>query len=317
MADGFLASAGTFTFLFFALGGTKYAPFSSNGAHARAEPLRISASPTPLPRRSLEPLARDKEATLLRLPTRRVVRLQRSSNHETGLTFATRFNAASHALPSPRSIRQSSTSPVLLASRFLSRSGSCAPNVLPAFFALLTVQRIHSFRVSGGLFNPAVTLGMGIIGAITWLRVALLVAAQLLGAICAAAVLHALTPGSALPLQVMPPFHTDSRPLAGPLNAQTRLSPGMSIARGLFLEMFLTALLCLAIFFLAAEKHRGTFMAPVGIGLALWITQMLGGESAELLAHKAKLRLLECRAVYYTGASVNVRRVPLSPEQKD
>jgi aquaporin related protein len=27
---------------------------------------------------------------------------------------------------------------------------------------------------------------------------------------------------------------------------------------------------------LAAEKHRGTFLAPVGIGLALFITEMAG-----------------------------------------
>ncbi|BGP23753.1 hypothetical protein JCM10295v2_002654 [Rhodotorula toruloides] len=126
-----------------------------------------------------------------------------------------------------------------------------------AFGLSLLVSVWIFFKVSGGLYNPAVSLGMGLIGAITWLRVALLVAAQLLGAIAAAAVINALVPG--------------------PLNAQTRLAPGMSIARGLFLEMFLTALLCLAIFFLAAEKHRGTFMAPVGIGLALWTTQMLGG----------------------------------------
>ncbi|GEM08505.1 aquaporin [Rhodotorula toruloides] len=137
-----------------------------------------------------------------------------------------------------------------------------------AFGLSLLVSVWIFFKVSGGLYNPAVSLGMGLIGAITWLRVALLVAAQLLGAIAAAAVINALVPG--------------------PLNAQTRLAPGMSIARGLFLEMFLTALLCLAIFFLAAEKHRGTFMAPVGIGLALWTTQMLG--------------------VYYTGASVNPAR---------
>lgn len=40
--------------------------------------------------------------------------------------------------------------------------------------------------------------------------------------------------------------------------------------------MFLTAMLMLTIFMLAAEKHKGTFLAPVGIGLALFIAEMSG-----------------------------------------
>jgi aquaporin related protein len=37
----------------------------------------------------------------------------------------------------------------------------------------------------------------------------------------------------------------------------------------LFIEMFLTAQLVFTIFMLAAEKHKGTFIAPVGEFLAL------------------------------------------------
>ena len=40
--------------------------------------------------------------------------------------------------------------------------------------------------------------------------------------------------------------------------------------------MFLTAELMFTIFMLAAEKHKGTFLAPIGIGLALFIAE-LGG----------------------------------------
>lgn len=54
---------------------------------------------------------------------------------------------------------------------------------------------------------------------------------------------------------------------------------------GLFLEMFLTALLMITILLLAAEKHKATYLAPVGIGLALFIAEMTG--------------------VYYTGGSLN------------
>lgn len=40
--------------------------------------------------------------------------------------------------------------------------------------------------------------------------------------------------------------------------------------------MFLTAELVFTIFMLAAEKHKGTFIAPVGIGLALFIAELSG-----------------------------------------
>jgi hypothetical protein len=52
--------------------------------------------------------------------------------------------------------------------------------------------------------------------------------------------------------------------------------------------MFLTAQLVFTIFMLATEKHEGTFIAPLGIGLSLFIAELMG--------------------VYYTGGSVNPAR---------
>jgi aquaporin related protein len=52
--------------------------------------------------------------------------------------------------------------------------------------------------------------------------------------------------------------------------------------------MFLTAQLVLVVFMLAVEKHKSTFLAPVGIGLTLFVTQIVG--------------------VYYTGGSLNPAR---------
>lgn len=97
---------------------------------------------------------------------------------------------------------------------------------------------------------------MGLIGALTWVKAALLIFSQLLGGIAAAGVVSALFPG--------------------PLSVKTSLSPETSIVRGLFIEMFLTAQLVFCIFMLAAEKHRSTFMAPIGIGLALFVAEMAG-----------------------------------------
>ena len=47
----------------------------------------------------------------------------------------------------------------------------------------------------------------------------------------------------------------------------------------------MTAELVFTIYMLANEKHKATFMAPIGIGLALFIAEMIG--------------------VYYTGGSLN------------
>ncbi|KAI1612119.1 aquaporin rerated protein [Exophiala viscosa] len=124
------------------------------------------------------------------------------------------------------------------------------------------------YRISGGLFNPAVTLAMVITGNLPWFRGLLLLPMQLLGAIVAAAL-----------VKVMIPI---------PLAINTELSNGTTPAQGVFIEMFLTALLVFTILMLAAEKHYATFMAPVGIGLALFVAMMAG--------------------VHWTGASLNPAR---------
>ncbi|KAF2489037.1 aquaporin-like protein [Lophium mytilinum] len=134
-------------------------------------------------------------------------------------------------------------------------------------FSLLVNAWIF-FRISGGLFNPAVTLGMCLIGAVGWIRGAFALISQLAGAMAAAGVVSALFPG--------------------PLAVRTTLTAGTSVVRGLFIEMFLTAELVFCIFMLAAEKHKATFLAPIGIGISLFIAELAG--------------------VYYTGGSLNPAR---------
>lgn len=107
-------------------------------------------------------------------------------------------------------------------------------------------------RVSGGFFNPAVSLGMALIGEITPLRAILLTSVQILGGICGkpehpecqiaseinscwcirftsigCAILDAITPGT--------------------MHIRTTLTPGVSISRGLFIETFATTMLMLAV----------------------------------------------------------------------
>jgi aquaporin rerated protein, other eukaryote len=89
------------------------------------------------------------------------------------------------------------------------------------------------------------------------------VAAQLIAAIAASYVVSALLPG-ALPVS-------------------TKLDPTISTVRGLFLEMFLTACLVLAILMLPAGPFK-----PALVGLTLFAAEMAG--------------------VYYTGGSLNPAR---------
>lgn len=129
-----------------------------------------------------------------------------------------------------------------------------------AFGFSLAVNAWAFYRISGGLFNPAVVLGMCVSGSLPWTRGLFLIPAQLLGCMVAGALVQCMFPGD----------------VAATL---TKLSPGVSIAQGLFIEMFLTALLVFTILMLAAEKHQATFMAPIGIGLALFVAELSGKPS--------------------------------------
>lgn len=124
------------------------------------------------------------------------------------------------------------------------------------------------FRISGGLFNPAVTLGMVMVGAVPIVRALCLFVAQIAGGIAASAMVLGLFPTQ--------------------LNVRTTLAGGASVVQGIFIEAILTAELVFTIFMLAKEKHKATFIAPVGIGLSLFIGEMVG--------------------VYYTGGSLNPTR---------
>jgi aquaporin related protein len=95
-----------------------------------------------------------------------------------------------------------------------------------------------------------------------------IVATQLVAAIAASAVVKGIIPG--------------------PFTVGNKLDNGTSVVQGLFLEMFITTPLVLAVLFLAVEKHRGTYLAPVAIGLAAFIAHIVGTR--------------------YTGTSINPAR---------
>ncbi|RKF61063.1 Aquaporin-2 [Erysiphe neolycopersici] len=112
------------------------------------------------------------------------------------------------------------------------------------------------YRISGAQFNPAVTLALFLVGAVPIVRAVLNIIAQLLGAIAASALVMGLFPI--------------------PLSVRTSLGSGTSLVQGVFIEAILTAELVFTILMLAKEKHRATFLAPLGIGLALFVALLVG-----------------------------------------
>ncbi len=97
---------------------------------------------------------------------------------------------------------------------------------------------------------------MVITGTLPPVRGALLFLPQILGGMVAAGLVSCMFPGT--------------------LVVSTTLVNGTSIAQGLFIEMFLTAELVFTVLMLAAEKTKATFIAPVGIGLALFVSELAG-----------------------------------------
>lgn len=141
---------------------------------------------------------------------------------------------------------------------------------------------------------------MCLVGAVPWLRGALVIVTQIIGGIAAAGIVDLLFPGDIL--------------------FRTELGGGTQPVQGLFIEMFLTAQLVFTIFMLAAEKHKGTFIAPVGIGLSLFIAELTGKlESAKGLARSSNhfrclldWRICQSSSIIWTLCHITqIRFVPL------
>ncbi|KAG0212839.1 hypothetical protein BGX28_005495 [Mortierella sp. GBA30] len=108
------------------------------------------------------------------------------------------------------------------------------------------------FRISGSHFNPAISFSSLISGHITVPKFVLYFIAQILGAMLGVALARGTTP---------------STETIGQIN---QLTNGESIARGFFLEFFLTSILCFVYHMVAHEKNRSTFMTALPYGFTLF-----------------------------------------------
>lgn len=117
-------------------------------------------------------------------------------------------------------------------------------------------------HISGGVYNPAIAIGLMAAGKLPYVRGATFIVAQLLGATAAAGLLKATLPASAV----------DAVKLGTPL-------PGMGISTGqaLVVEIVLTFFLMFVIFGVAVDKRGPAAIAGLAIGLTITMDICMGG----------------------------------------
>jgi len=128
-------------------------------------------------------------------------------------------------------------------------------------------------HISGGLYNPALTLGVVLGGKLDPIKGAAYIVAQLAGAVIAAACLTALFPSDA----------------TGPVNLGTPLISGeITIAQGLGLEIVLTFFLMYAVFGTAIDKRGPAAIAPLVIGLIITMDIFAAGPATGAAMNPAR-----------------------------
>jgi aquaporin related protein len=141
-------------------------------------------------------------------------------------------------------------SAVINDSAVATQTGGGDPSADPAKILFIATSWGAAVTVNAWSFNPAVTMALMLIRAVPPLDGLLDIISQLFGSILASAIAYGLLPSGAL--------------------AATELGDTTTVTQGLFIEMFITAQVVVAVFMLATEKHKATFIAPVGIGLTVF-----------------------------------------------
>jgi aquaporin Z len=119
-------------------------------------------------------------------------------------------------------------------------------------------------HISGGHFNPAVSLGLAVGGRFSWSQMPLYWAAQLVGGLLAAVLLYAIASGA--PGWTAGGFAS---------NGFGELSPGgYGLLSGLLIEVTLTAAFLVIILGATSPKAPAGF-GPIAIGLALTLIHLI------------------------------------------
>ena len=146
---------------------------------------------------------------------------------------------------------------------YLAANGGTGPGLLGVALAhglALAVLASALGAVSGGHFNPAVTLGVWIMGRITPVGAALYVLAQLLGGLAAGLALKAIFADSWQASNIGTPT----------------LGPGITPLTGIVVEAVLTGLLLLVVIGTTVDS-RGPKLGGLAVGLAVTADILVGG----------------------------------------
>lgn len=117
-------------------------------------------------------------------------------------------------------------------------------------------------RVSGGVFNPAVAIGLAVTGKLSWPKAVAYIVAQLAGGAAAGFLLKALFPAAAI----------GAASLGTPL-----VAAGVEAWQAVVVEAILTFFLMTAIFGTAVDKKGPNQLAGFGIGTVLVFDILAGG----------------------------------------
>lgn len=148
---------------------------------------------------------------------------------------------------------------ILVAAAAGAAIGSLGVNVTAAGFALVALMYAFG-RISGGHFNPAVTVGSALSGRTSWGEAAPMIGAQFAGGVLAGLLLLVFSLGD-------DSFEAFDTPLAA--NGWGDDGTGFALWSALLITLVVTALFVLLFLALTDERNEHRSFAPIGVGLAL------------------------------------------------
>ncbi|KAJ3076362.1 hypothetical protein HDU98_003944 [Podochytrium sp. JEL0797] len=115
-----------------------------------------------------------------------------------------------------------------------------------------------AYRISGGALNPAVNFGLLVAGVMDPLTFLAYTLSQMAGSTLACALVSIIFPGA-----------------QNHFYGANQVFTGVSIAQAFFMELILTMGLVLTVLFLAVEKSKVTFFAPMQIGVYVFVCHII------------------------------------------
>ncbi len=144
------------------------------------------------------------------------------------------------------------------------------------------------YRITGGLFNPAITVALWLVGVLTSRRAVILFIAQILGGIAGAALILGLTPTNSVQ------------------QVTTTLQPGISIAQGFSSRCFSPLILVFSVSCSLSKSIVRPISPPSVLVLQSWPTTfsvLSGPVAVSTLPDLSVLPLSHTRSTAITGSS--------------